>query len=227
MRTQLSALIVEKSLRRKNVKGVGASDQSSEAGSDSESTPLVKSKDGSDSGDDDDEDGADPLKSRQGIINLVGIDTDHVADLAADQFQFVHCAAKVATSLVFQTFLLGWIPVAAGLGVAFVLFPVTGRLARIYTKAQERMMKARDEQLSIVNESLMGARQIKFSALEDQWEAKILAVREKVLARVWVTLMADVALFACWIISPIASSAAALTTYAVLNQGLSASVAFG
>lgn len=235
VRALLSALIVEKSIRRKNVKGAGSSDESSEAGSressetgsDTEFTPLIKPKDGSDTGDDDDDNDADPSKSRQGIINLVGIDADHVSDFAGEIHEFVHCASKVATSLVFQTFLLGWIPVAAGLAVALVLFPVTGRLARIYTKAQERMMKARDEQLSVVNESLMGARQIKFSALEDQWEAKILAVREKVLSRLWVTLMADGALFGCWIISPIASSAAALGTYAVLNKGLSASVAFG
>ena len=209
-------------MRRKNVKQTGSRKETIDDERESESTPLLKSNDRADDGD-----GADPLQSRQGIINLVGIDADHVSYVAADQVEFVHCASKVTASLIFQTFLLGWIPLAAGLGVAFVLFPITGRLAKIYTNAQERMMKARDEQLSVVNEALMGARQIKFSALEEQWQGRILAVREKVLARVWETLRADAALFACWLIGPIASSAAALATYAVLNKGLTASVAFG
>ena len=217
-------------MRRKNVTGAGSNGESTEEEV-SETTPLLDSnnrgKDGKDKGDDDDDDETNPLKSRQGVINLVGIDANHVADFAADQFQFIHCGSKVAASLVFQTLLLGWLPVLAGLAVALLISPLTGRLARIYTKAQERMMKARDEQLAVVNESLLGARQIKFAALEPEWEARIMGVREKVLKRVWVTLMADVALFACWIVSPIASSAAALTTYAVLNKGLTASVAFG
>lgn len=218
-------------MRRKNVAGGGASGSTaSESEGASESTPLLKPAGGGSEDadtDDDDDDDADPLQSRQGVINLVGIDADHVADFAADAFQYIHSASKVAVSLAFQTFLLGWLPVAAGLSIALLLFPLTGRLARIYTGAQERMMKARDEQLRVVGEALAGVRQIKFAALEGRWEGRILAVRGRVLERVWVTLMADVALFGCWIISPIASSAAALTTYAVLNRGLTASVAFG
>ena len=127
----------------------------------------------------------------------------------------------------FQAYLLGWAPVAAGLAVGFVFFPISGWLARVYTRAQERMMKARDEQLHVVNEALQGARQIKFEALEEQWGERILATRKKVLARVWDTFRIDVAQYGCWIVSPIASTAAALTTYAILNQGLTASVAFG
>lgn len=236
MRAQLAALVVEKSMRRKNVAGAGPSKESAQGEGEgaSETTPLLKPtddqeadvEDNEDDEDDEDED-TDPLQSRQGIINLVGIDADHVADLAADAFQYIHCISKVAVSLAFQTFLLGWLPVAAGLAVSLLLFPITGRLARIYTGAQERMMKSRDEQLRVVGEALAGVRQIKFGALEERWEGRILGVRRRVLERVWVTLKADVALFGCWIVSPIASSAAALTTYAVVNRGLTASVAFG
>lgn len=225
LRAQLAALIVEKSMKRKNVKGASPNTSPSLNESDSETTPLLEPDGGSKPADDKDD--ADPLQSRQGIINLVGVDTSHIADFAAAQFQFVHCAFKVATSLTFQAYLLGWAPVAAGLAVGIVLFPVSGRLARVYTRAQERMMRVRDEQLRVVDEALQGARQIKFEALEEQWGERIMDTRRKVIARVWDTFMADVALFACWIISPIASTAAALTTYAVLNQGLTASVAFG
>lgn len=225
LRAQLAALIVEKSMKRKNVKGASPSISISPHESDSETTPLLKSDGGSKPADD--KDGANPLQSRQRIINLVGVDTPHIADFAAAQFQFVHCAFKVAASLTFQAYLLGWAPVAAGLAVGIVLFPVSGRLARVYTRAQERMMRVRDEQLRVVDEALQGARQIKFEALEEQWGGRIMDTRRKVLAKVWDTFMADVALFACWISSPIASTAAALTTYAVLNQGLTASVAFG
>ncbi|SPO07647.1 related to multidrug transporter (yeast bile transporter) [Cephalotrichum gorgonifer] len=234
LKAQLAALVVEKSMRRKNVKGVADLDngaaRSEDDALDSDSTPLLNPN-GEGDGDqkannDGDSDGADPPQSRQAIINLIGVDTAHVADFAADQFQFIHCASKVSTSLAFQAYLLGWIPVVAGLSVGIVLFPITGYLSRVYTKAQKRMMKARDEQLQVVNETLQGARQIKLSALEEQWEERILATRGKVLARVWDTFMADAALFSCWIISPLASTTAALATYAIVNQGLTASVAF-
>ena len=43
-------------------------------------------------------------------------------------------------------------------------------------------MKVRDEKMGVVTEALEGIRQIKFSALEKQWQAKIAGLRDRELA---------------------------------------------
>jgi len=198
-----------------------------------ESTPLLN---GNKSNDDDpkkkeekkkEDDVANPLKSKQGIINLIGLDTVRVSFFFTMQFYFTNSAVKLVVSVAFLMYLLGWIPVAAGALASLALIPVNNRFSKMYADSQERMMKARDEQLAVVNECLLGARQIKFSALEDGWEKKILKIREKVLSTVWDSFLADTALLGCWIVTPLVSSATALSAYAIINNGLTPSVAFG
>lgn len=243
IRSQLSALIFEKSIRRKNVKaateseekgegkhngkGKTSDDGNNENEEPSESTPLLNGKKSDDEAKKAKEKEAAPLRTKQGIINLIGVDSPRVSFLFAMQFYFINSAVKVIFSVALLAYLLGWIPVAAGVVAGLLLIPVNNRFAKMYSEAQERMMKARDEQLQVVNEALMGARQIKFSALEDGWEKKILAVRQKVLSTVRDTFIADTALYGCWIVTPLVSSATALSTYALINNGLTPSVAFG
>ncbi|GJD02722.1 ABC transporter [Colletotrichum higginsianum] len=87
-------------------------------------------------------------------------------------------------------------------------------------------MKIRDQKLAVVNEALVGMRQIKFSALEPQWEKRILDMREKELGALWQVFKGDTVLFGMWITSPIALAAVSLATYAFLNGNLIPSVAF-
>jgi hypothetical protein len=46
-------------------------------------------------------------------------------------------------------------------------------------------MKIRDEKMGVVTEALQGIRQIKFAALEREWEAKIGSVRTRELDELW------------------------------------------
>lgn len=87
-------------------------------------------------------------------------------------------------------------------------------------------MKVRDDKLAVVNEALTGIRQIKFSALEPEWEQKIGNVREKELKSVWAVFVSDTMLLACWVTSPIALAAVSLTVYAALVGSLLPSIAF-
>lgn len=87
-------------------------------------------------------------------------------------------------------------------------------------------MKLRDEKLAVVNEALLGMRQIKFAALEDRWEKRILAMRERELKTLWGLFVVDTGLFGCWVVSPILLAATSLAAYAILNGQLLPSVAF-
>lgn len=220
IRSQLSALIFEKSMRKKDVKGSGKSrnknsSQTDEPGS---AQPTTASPEV-----DDDEE---IKKSKQGTVNLIGVDTKRVADFAAFQNLFPGSIFKLAVSLTFLSWLLGWKALLAGLSTMIAIMPVNIYFSKRYSAAQDKLMKVRDDKLAVVNEALQGIRQIKFSALEPEWEKKINDVRETELKSVWRVYMSDSALIACWITSPIALAAVSLAVYAATHGVLLPSVAF-
>ena len=87
-------------------------------------------------------------------------------------------------------------------------------------------MKYRDIKMAVVTEALQGIRQIKFSALEHNWYEKIMDTRRKELATQWRVFVFDTLLISVWIFNPVMLAGVALSVYAVINKGLSASVAF-
>ncbi|KAI3395735.1 hypothetical protein diail_958 [Diaporthe ilicicola] len=239
VRGQVSALIFEKSMRKKDVKGSGRSsnkktvdnvDTSDTAenpepvvsGTVPESTatdrPEVPEKE---------DDEAEALKkSKQGVVNLIGVDAKRVSDFMSFQNLFPGSLFKLLVSLAFLVSLLGWQALLAGFSTMVAIMPVNIYFSKRYAAAQDRLMKVRDEKLGIVNEALQGIRQIKFSALEPEWERKISDVREKELKSVWDVFVNDTVLLGCWVTSPIALAAVSLAVYAVLHGTLLPSVAF-
>jgi ABC-type multidrug transport system fused ATPase/permease subunit len=166
------------------------------------------------------------LKSRQAIVNLVGVDVRHVSNLAAFQYFIISSLTNLFFYCGFLLSLIGFLPFAAGILAWAIVLPINTYATKIYMKYQAQLMKNRDAKLAIVNEALLGIRQIKFTALENQWEKRILDQREQELTTLKRTFMADSVLFACWVISPIFLAAASLTVYSVMHGNLSPSVAF-
>ncbi|KFY69086.1 hypothetical protein V496_00545 [Pseudogymnoascus sp. VKM F-4515 (FW-2607)] len=216
IRAELSALVFEKSMRRKDVKSVA---KTTEGEVDAENIEAGATK-----AEIDDEDMG--QKSRQAIVNLIGVDAKRVADFAAFNFFFPSSFFKLVISFAFLIRLIGWRSLLAGLLTMVVILPANIIFSKRYSAAQDRLMKARDAKLAVVNEALQGMKQIKWTATENQWGAKIKKVRDRELRDLWSSLLNDTGLILCWIASPIMLSAASLATYAVLEGGLSASVAF-
>ncbi|KAG6030053.1 hypothetical protein E4U41_000213 [Claviceps citrina] len=215
VRGQLSALIFEKSLRRKNVKNA---DRTIDSGSSGQGRDGKKDE----GGDEDDS----VLKSKQAVVNLVGVDTKHIADFAMFQLFIISSIGKLLIYSGYLVRLIGWIPFGAGILAWSFVLPANMIAARFYIKADTKLMKDRDNKLAVVNEALMGMRQIKFSALESQWEKKILEMREIEISSLKSVFKADSILFFSWVASPILLAAASLAVYAIINGHLSPSVAF-
>jgi ABC-type multidrug transport system fused ATPase/permease subunit len=230
VRAQLSALIFEKAMRKKDVKGTGKSsnkatvEESAEptvagpsTGSTTPEAPVVEEE----------TDAAEEIKkSKQGTVNLIGVDGKRVSDFAAFQNMFPGSLFKLIVSLVFLVSLLGWLPLLAGFSAMLAIMPVNIYFSKKYAAAQDRLMKVRDEKLEVVTEALQGIRQIKFSALEPEWEKKVGGVRERELKCVWDVFMSDTLLLDCWVTSPILLSAISLAVYAAIHGTLTPSVAF-
>ncbi|KAF4974138.1 hypothetical protein FZEAL_8903 [Fusarium zealandicum] len=216
VRAQLSTLIFEKSLRRKNVKSAEKTKE------------MTGPLEGIDKGKDEDEpsDDSSVLKSRQAIVNLVGVDASRIAIFSSYQFLLINGVAKLVIFSFFLVRLIGWIPFLAGMAAWALTLPANTYFSKALMNRSEKLMKLRDERLAVVNEALIGMRQIKFSALEARWEQRILAMREKELKTLWRLFKVDTGLFGCWVVSPIILAATSLAIYAIINGQLLPSVAF-
>lgn len=95
----------------------------------------------------------------------------------------------------FAVSLMGWLPVLCGLGAGSLMVPLSSMLSRRYTALHFGLMKYRDGKAHLLTEALQGMRQIRYSALEQHWEAKILASRNEELRQYW-----RVALWQCLVV---------------------------
>ncbi|EPE02791.1 abc transporter [Ophiostoma piceae UAMH 11346] len=226
IRSQLSALIFEKSMRRKDVKQSGKkAKEATEDDADADETPLAPAADAPKEEEDDDELES-AKKTKQGTVNLIGVDCKRVSDFCSFQYLFPSSLFKLVISLAFLIDLLGWKALLAGFTSMLIIMPFNIYFSKLYSESQDRLMKLRDEKLEVVTEALQGIRQIKFSALEPQWEDKIREVRDRELKSVWNVFCYDAILISCWVTSPIALSAISLAVYAYIYGELIPSVAF-
>ncbi|KAE8154320.1 P-loop containing nucleoside triphosphate hydrolase protein [Aspergillus avenaceus] len=165
-------------------------------------------------------------KSRQSIINLAAVDSRRVADFATFNYLIPSCLLRLLLAGGFLAHLLGWRSLLAGLTVSAVVTPLNTFVTKRYSAAQEEFMKANDKRASTVTEVLQGIRQIKFAALEQQWQERIMDRRQVELGHLWKTSLYTTVLVAVWVLGPLMLSAVSLTVYALTYGNLPASVAF-
>lgn len=114
----------------------------------------------------------------------------------------------------------------AGLAVPVTIQPINTWVSRYYYAGQEAVMMARDDRTHTVTEALHGIRQIKFSALEQQWQQTIMNLRDRELyQQKWVFVFGTTLTF-LWLFLPILLGTVALGVYAWLNGTMTASIAF-
>ncbi|KAF7956233.1 hypothetical protein EAE96_005153 [Botrytis aclada] len=220
IRSQLSAQIFQKAMRRKDVKGAARSEKKSTATSEETQESVTQDK-----SEEEEEKDSDP-KGKQSTVNLIGVDAKRVSDFCSFNNYFPGSLFKLVVSFSFLISIIGWKSLLAGILAMSLTVPINIYFSKRYSAAQDRLMKVRDVKMAVVTEALQGIRQIKFSALESNWGNKIGLVRKKELDEQWSVYLNDTMLLFCWITSPIALAAVALAVYAYLNGVLLPSVAF-
>jgi ABC-type multidrug transport system fused ATPase/permease subunit len=217
---ELSAVVFAKTMRRKDAKHTKKSKKDDDAKTSAKAMLNQKEEEE----DEDDEESV--KKSRQSIINLAAVDARRISDFAAFAYLIPSAILKVVLGCTFLVQILGWQSALAGLSVSLLVTPLNIYAAKRYTGAQDKLMKLRDAKMAIVTEVLQGIRQIKFSALEQQWQNKIEKARDTELSALWISFLYDIVLMAIWILGPLGLAAVSLTVYALMHGSLSASVAF-
>ncbi len=98
---------------------------------------------------------------------------------------FPSAAYKLIFAGGFLAQLMGWKAVLAGLVAGALMAPISTWMSRKYTAIHFSLMRYRDGKAHLLTEALQGMRQIRFSALEQHLEDKILKSRHEELAQYW------------------------------------------
>ncbi|RAL13245.1 P-loop containing nucleoside triphosphate hydrolase protein [Aspergillus homomorphus CBS 101889] len=204
----ISALVFAKSMRCKDVK-------------------QLKHHNPEDEHEDNDEiEESEQQGSRQTVINLATVDSKRIADFVMYNYLIPSCILRLVIASAFLVHLIGWRSLLAGGVAALLVTPMNTHLTKKYSAAQQDFMNASDKRMSAVAEVLHGIRQIKFSALEQQWQNRVSEKRRIELMHLWKTSLYTTGMVSVWIMGPLLLSAVSLTVYALTHGELSASVAF-
>ena len=233
-RSELSALILIKAMRRKNVKGLPTDGSVLTGMSNSRRSAVfgqLSNHDSEISGPTDKDHWNDlyPDSSqclRLSSVNLIGVDTKRITDFVSASHLIPSSKIKLLISIAFLYTLIGWESVLAGLGVFLIVTPLNLYFSTLMNKVQSQIMRTRNEKMAVIEEALQGIRQIKFVASEQQWLEQIRRKRNGELRWQWQSFLLRTVLVGIWALGPVMMSAVALTVYTRLQGSLSPSVAF-
>lgn len=158
VRAQLSALVFQKSLRRKDIKGATKTtiDEDETGGGISEVAMGADSaaKDKPELPPDDEEE--ETTQGKQVTVNLIGVDAKRIADFCSFNYYFPGSLFKLIVSFVFLISIIGWKALLAGFAAMALTLPVNIHFSKKYSSAQDRLMKVRDVKMGVVTEALQG-----------------------------------------------------------------------
>lgn len=153
VRSQLSALIFQKAMRRKDVKGASKSQRKRTAGS--PDSAGAGTGDPTPTDEQDEQEEGDP-KGKQSTVNLIGVDTKRVSDFFSFNNYFPGSLFKLLVSIGFLLGIIGWKALLAGFCAFSLTMPINIFFSKRYSAAQDRLMKVRDSKMGVVTEALQG-----------------------------------------------------------------------
>ncbi|KAG8803549.1 hypothetical protein FRC16_004675 [Serendipita sp. 398] len=166
------------------------------------------------------------FSSKAHVMTLMTTDVDRVADFSWHLFSLVDSPIEIVIGGYFLYTLLG-ISAFWGLAASLLFIPVNHWASKVVVKAQDDLMKARDERVALMNEILGGIRMLKFMAWERSFEKRVLKVRDKELSHQWRNYVIETLFNATWQFSPIVTTVIAFWHYTVIRAiPLTPSIAF-
>ncbi|CEP16804.1 hypothetical protein [Parasitella parasitica] len=166
----------------------------------------------------------DSKDSKSNVNNLLSVDAQKVAEIAAYIFYIYSYPFQMVLSIWGLYKLLGnaalW-----GVLVMICCQPVTYYVGIRFEKLHESVMSATDKRLKLMNELLSAIRIVKFFAWESEFKKRIIKAREDELGAIKSRLMMFMWMVNAWFFIPILIM---VTTFYVYTQehALTASVAF-
>ncbi|KAJ5671236.1 hypothetical protein N7507_000363 [Penicillium longicatenatum] len=159
-------------------------------------------------------------------INLISSDSVSFSKFTAVNYMLPFSFLKLFFALAFLMKLLGWKSTLVAIVATAGTVPIHTWVVKNVGAAKKRLTLARDRKTKVVSEGLHTLRQIKFSAMESQWEERIDACRREELHRLRETFVA-INIRSVWkVASPFLVAAAAIISYAHTETNVSSSIIF-
>ncbi|KAK0452263.1 P-loop containing nucleoside triphosphate hydrolase protein [Armillaria borealis] len=153
-------------------------------------------------------------------------DVDRLAEFAWHMFTLIDSPIEIVIGSIFLYKLLG-VSCFFGLAVTCLFLPMNHFAGSVVVGAQDNLMKARDERISLMNEILGAIRMLKFMAWERSFEARVLEIREKELKYQKLNYTIETLWNAIWNASPILVTLVSFWHFTVIRkQDLTPSIAF-
>ncbi|CAK7266701.1 hypothetical protein SEPCBS119000_002165 [Sporothrix epigloea] len=122
---------------------------------------------------------------RQSVVNHMKLDSGRMMIFCTYNYWFPLAIFKLFLAGSVLAKLLGWKAFLSGFSCALLVYPISHIMSQRYAKIQFGLMKYRDAKAHVLTEALQGMRQIKYSALEQLYEKKILQSRNEELRQFW------------------------------------------
>ncbi|KAH8087167.1 multidrug resistance-associated ABC transporter [Cristinia sonorae] len=227
LKVQLNTILFAKTLVRKDVASSGGGGPSEGVpAAAAAATPAPAVAPASPTQPEEKKDDEDDFSSKAQIMTLMTTDVDRVSDFSWHIFTLVDSPVEVIVGTLFLYNLLG-VSCFFGLAVTCLFLPLNHFAGKIVVGAQDNLMKARDERVSLMNEILGGIRMLKFMAWERSFEARVLKVRDRELKYQKLNYTIEVLWNAIWNGSPILVTLVAFWHYTIVRgQPLTPSIAF-
>ncbi|PQK14607.1 hypothetical protein BB8028_0005g01380 [Beauveria bassiana] len=161
--------------------------------------------------------------------SLANILTNHcqeTANACAHTHHFLVVICKLFLDVHYLAGLLGAKSILAGVMASILLVPFSTKLSQNHKAKRAKRTKAHSSVSNLVSEALQGLRHIRLSSMEDVWEDRLSAVRDRELDQMRSTGIAMSLLSLAVNLSPVLLVSTALSVYAYETGHLSSSIAF-
>ncbi|OOF92438.1 hypothetical protein ASPCADRAFT_175343 [Aspergillus carbonarius ITEM 5010] len=159
-------------------------------------------------------------------INLISSDTASFCKFTAVNHYIPALLSKFFFAVLFLMRLLGWQSTLAAMVVTAISVPVHTFVIKKERVAQKSLAAARDKRTKAINEAMHALRQIKFSALEAQWEERLETFRQEEIKQLRRSFFAKNVRSVWSVASPFIVAASSICTYAYTKRSISPSVIF-
>ncbi|KAG2173089.1 hypothetical protein INT43_004462 [Umbelopsis isabellina] len=117
------------------------------------------------------------------VVNLMSVDTIRAALFYGVAHEVIQAPTELVVAIVLLYQILGT-ACLLGLSILVIVLPINHYNAKWLAITQRNLMKIRDRRVGLTNEIMQSIRQVKLFAWEEQWERRILAIRNDELKQI-------------------------------------------
>ncbi|KAJ2961221.1 hypothetical protein NQZ79_g3555 [Umbelopsis isabellina] len=117
------------------------------------------------------------------VVNLMSVDTIKAAGFYGVAHEVIQAPTELVVAVVLLYQILGT-ACFLGFSIIAIALPINHYNAKWLAITQRKLMKIRDKRVALTNEIMQSIRQVKLFAWEEQWESRILAIRNDELKQI-------------------------------------------